>query len=249
MKCPCCNKNEATVKFRSIKVCGNCDEILINEENNFRGSDLEEYEDRDEEGLIVPKVEKKKNPVKNPHLNLQLVEKYLPFAVLKLLITSKRNLIKKTVFNALKNSFQNVKEHEVYLALDQLKKNKMVIDDITGFAFTEKGKDVYKTFSEKGGEQLMILQNPISTPKKNPRKMERYGFTVTVTDYYIYDDGKEIYVLSEKTVHPDYRIAIVSQNGKSVITHVSLADIYKDFKHHTKRLESVLPAEEWVWVN
>jgi hypothetical protein len=152
--CENCGKRKANQKFRSICVCERCEDILSKEEKEFRGSDLEEYEEYDEEDTIIPK--KKKNP---EHVSLEIVEPFLPFAVLGLLITAKRALIKKAVYNALRNSFENIQEHCVYIALDELRNKKMVMDDITGFKFTEKGLIIYKKFLEMDGTKKMIRQN------------------------------------------------------------------------------------------
>lgn len=320
MKCECCEKKKAVTKFRSIQVCEECEEILVKEEKDIRGTNLEDYEEYDEEDCIVPKVEKNPTPTKqeieemrlhvinlesrlqvaereygyssgkekkklkifldnlrnelterrieyqylilkqrfhlenpmtkkkNPaeHVHLEIEESLLPFAILKLLKTSKRSLLKKTIYNALRNSFENIEEHRVYIALDELKKKKLIDDDISGFVHTEKGDLIYKNFCERGGESMMVRQNPVV--KKNPRRMKsKEDFEVTVTDYYILHDGREIYITDEKTVHPDYKVAVISQKGESVIEHVLMKDIYRLNAHHTKNFEGVLPAESWKW--
>jgi hypothetical protein len=243
--CDNCEKKKAVTKFRSIQVCEPCESILEKEEKEFRGSNLEEYEDLDEEDNIIPKKQKSKS------VHLEIVDPYLPFAVLGLIVKSNRAFISKLIFNALSNSFEKIDEGKVYLAISELKRKKFIIETSEGFKGSEKGEAIYKNFIKNGGMKLMVQKaNQFLTYKKlkNPRKMKKEGFVVTVTDYYLMKDGREFYILSEKTVHPDCKIAIISFGGKSEISHVFNTEIHEGQKAHTNNLDYLLPADTWFWV-
>jgi hypothetical protein len=75
--CENCESRPASTRYRSAMVCSKCEDILTNEERNARGSNLEEYEQYDEEDAIAPYLEededefpKKNNPTGSSYLRV-----------------------------------------------------------------------------------------------------------------------------------------------------------------------------------
>jgi hypothetical protein len=84
--CEVCEKKPAETKFRSIQVCYGCENLCEEVEREDRGTNLEDYEEYDDEGAIV---QKKENPVEHGSnyndsgLNYDFFQVFTPYIILK----------------------------------------------------------------------------------------------------------------------------------------------------------------------
>lgn len=72
--CEVCEEKEADTKFRSIKVCYRCQEVCEQVEKEDRGTNLEDYEEYDDEDAIIPKKGNPKDKINlaiNDYINFK----------------------------------------------------------------------------------------------------------------------------------------------------------------------------------